>query len=176
MKDVIGCTEPDLDPLIGIHFDAGEDVDQALMDAATSLTADGKRVAGVVQTRGQATGDCACREMWLHDLRTGQKTMISEKRGPEARGCHLDWEALTGIVSSMEENLTAENDVLIVNRFGRAECEGRGFRGVIEKAMALGVQVVVAYRSEYAEGWQTFHGGLARDCRLSDVGFPRHVA
>jgi len=150
--------------LIGVRFEPGGGIDRILGEVAQKLARGRFRVAGLIQTRGEVTAECSCREMRLHDLATGKVTIISEKRGPAARGCHLDWEALTGLARSLEEDLSPQTDVLIINRFGRSESEGRGFRGAIEKALELDVPVIVAFRAEYEDEWMAFQGGMAKPC------------
>lgn len=163
MKDTSDTAAETLS-LTGIEFSDGTHVDQVLSDVATALIGRGLQVAGLIQIRGQSGGDCNCREMHLRDLSSGKLHQISEERGPEARGCHLDWEALMTLAQSVEQNLSDKTDVLIINRFGRSESEGRGFRGAIEKALALGIRVIVAVRGQYAEQWEEFHGGMATSC------------
>ncbi len=147
--------------LLGVEFCAGVDIDQTLSDVATQIGAQGLSVAGFVQIRGVETGECECRELYLRDFATGELHSISEERGPNAKGCHLDWQSLTALAQSAEQNLSHETDVLIINRFGHSESQGRGFRGAIEKAMMLGLTVIVAVRGEYLKEWNDFHGGLA---------------
>jgi len=150
--------------LIGVSFGEGQDIDGIFSSVAERLRARGMNVAGLIQIRGEPDEDCACRDMYLRDLASGELHRISEERGPEAKGCHLDWEALTTLAQATTAKLSAETSLLFINRFGRSESEGRGMRSVIEKAMMLGVPVVVACRDQYAAGWETFHGGLALDC------------
>lgn len=164
MKDFAAKTAHEAQVLVGVRFDQGDPIDETLAQVARELSGRGHRVAGLLQTRGKVTSDCACAEMRLHDLATGNETLISEKRGPAARGCHLDWQAMSGLSNALEESLTADTDVLIINRFGRSESEGMGFRRAIEKAIMLGVRVIVGYRLEYEEHWDDFHGGLAMNC------------
>lgn len=150
--------------LISIGFGPGTDIDAILAALGENLSERGLNVAGLIQKRGEPKPDCACREMHLRDLASGKSYLISESRGPEASGCHLDWQALTNLAQALEKDLSETTDVLIINRFGRSESEGRGFRGAIEKAMMLGIQVVVACRDEYGAQWRAFHGGLATEC------------
>lgn len=150
--------------LVSVKFGAGSDIDNILGELANELARRGRKTAGMIQTRGEAKPNCSCREMHLVNLSTGTKHLISEARGPEARGCHLDWQALTDLAQSLEDYISGDTDVVIINRFGRSESEGRGFRGAIEKAIMLGVQVIVAYRDEYAREWTDFHEGLATEC------------
>lgn len=115
-----------------------------------------------MQIKGAAQGACRCRELYLVDLAAGTKTGISENRGPQTQGCHLDRAALTRVAQNTEACLEAGADILIVNRFGRAEAEAKGLRGAIEKALGLDIPVIVGVRPDYKEAWQAFHGGLAR--------------
>ncbi|MCP5037193.1 MAG: DUF2478 domain-containing protein [Rhodobacteraceae bacterium] len=147
-------------PLIGVLFDKGDPIDLLLEDVASSLTASGLAVAGLIQTRRELIGDCSCADMRLRDLATGQEMVISDYRGAESEGCHLDWQAITIAADRLERSLNGGIDVLIINRFGESESEGKGFRSTIEKAVGLGIQVVVAYRSDFAGNWEQFHGGL----------------
>jgi uncharacterized protein DUF2478 len=152
-------------PLVALRFTAGEAVDAALGRFADALRARGQRVAGHLQVRGSdLTGDCNCRDMHLRNLANGELVRISEDRGPESRGCHLDWQALTDLASALEASLTPgpdAPDVLIINRYGRSEAEGKGLRGAIEKGLEAGVQVFVAVREGYADSWAEFHAGFA---------------
>lgn len=163
MNDITGVPQDDC-LLVGVCFEAGSGIDQVLGCAADELARRGSRVAGLVQVRGETTGGCDCREMRLRDLATGKMHLISEKRGPEARGCHLDRQALAGAAQSLEQSLSEDTDVLFINRFGQSESEGRGLRPVIERAMMLGISVIVAYRAEYEKDWAAFHGGMAVGC------------
>jgi nucleoside-triphosphatase THEP1 len=160
MKDLIDDVE-NRHALIGVNFERGTEIDDILRKVAENLRAKGLSVAGLLQLRGDGSSDCDCRMMCLEDLSTGIKHPISESRGPEAQGCHLDRQALVVLAQQVEQNLSGDTDILIINRFGQAESEGRGFRGAIEKALTLGVQVIIAYRAEYLREWQEFEGGLA---------------
>jgi hypothetical protein len=50
---------------------------------------------------------------------------------------------------------------VIVNKFGKHEAEGRGFRGLIAEALGLGVPVLVGVNHLNAPRFQTFCEGLA---------------
>jgi nucleoside-triphosphatase THEP1 len=150
--------------LLGVCFAPGTPVDETLSDVAERLRAKGLTIAGHVQVRGKDPGDCGCNNMQLRDLATGKYLKISESLGPGSSGCQLDPQALIGAAQALEAALSEATDVLIINRFGRSEAEGRGLRAAIEKAMFLGVSVIIAYREDYADAWEAFHGGLAVAC------------
>lgn len=149
--------------LAGIRFDDG-DIDQFLAEIAQTLAARGLRVRGALQTREAVSGECHCADMDLTTLHSGQMFRISQPLGNGSRGCRLHPGALADCAAFIEAELHDGADLLILNRFGRGESEGRGFRELIGAAIALDVPVLTAVRPTYAESWDAFGGGMA--CNL----------
>ena len=54
-------------------------------------------------------------------------------------------------------------DLIVINRFGRAESQGRGLIGCFSAAIEAGVPVLTAVRAPYDEAWRLFHGGLGQE-------------
>jgi hypothetical protein len=81
--------------------------------------------------------------------------------GREAHGCRLDPGALAEAAPLLEGMIETGADLLIINRFGKAEAEGAGLRSVIERAILVGVPVLTAVRAEYVDAWASFHAGLS---------------
>lgn len=54
--------------------------------------------------------------------------------------------------------------LLIVNKFGKEEAEGRGFTNVFRKAILLDLPVLTSVNPNFNEPWLEFSGGLA--CRI----------
>ncbi|MCV6597848.1 MAG: DUF2478 domain-containing protein [Mangrovicoccus sp.] len=155
--------------LYGLSRETGPRVDDLLRAIAARLRDQGLAVAGYVQERLEAT-ECGCPGIVLHDLASGAAHDISEKRGPGASGCNLDWGALTQRAADLERSLgDTPPALLIISRFGKAELEGRGFCSVIAKALEHSVPVLVAYRAGFAAGWQAYHGGVAQDLAGQDI-------
>ena len=96
-------------------------------------------------------------------LPDGPVIRISQSLGPGARGCRLDPEALETAVGLVEAQLAKGADVLIVNKFGKHEAEGRGFRGVIAEALAQDVPVVVGLSRMNHAAFLEFAGDLATE-------------
>ncbi len=63
----------------------------------------------------------------------------------------------------LEAELETCPDLLVLNRFGRGESEGRGFRDLIARALEMGVPVLTAVRPTYGGAWAAFGGDLACD-------------
>ena len=55
-------------------------------------------------------------------------------------------------------------DLLVMNRFGRAESLGRGLVGSFTAAIEAGIPILTAVRPPYDDAWHAFHGGIG--CEL----------
>lgn len=86
---------------------------------------------------------------------------ISQDLGRSARGCRLDPAALATAVGLVSAKLSKGADILIVNKFGKHEAEGRGFRGVIAEALSLGIPVLVGVNALNLPAFETFAEGMA---------------
>jgi len=134
------------------------DCDSALAALADRLARQGLRVVGAVQVphSGEA------RIMDLQLLPAGTLLRISQDLGPAATGCRLDAGALEMAVAAAEAALAAAPaDLLVVNRFGRLEAEGRGFAALIGTALEAGVPVIVGLSPKFRPQFTEFAGDLA---------------
>ena len=149
--------------LAAVRCDHG-DVDSLLNEIETVLSKQGKRVQGAIQTRGADNGECHCADMDLQIIGSDRSFRISQSLGRESRGCRLHSGALAECAAYLEQNLSSETDLLILNRFGRGESEGKGFRDLIGAAIASDVPVLTALRPAYVEAWSAFGAEMA--CEL----------
>ena len=94
-------------------------------------------------------------------LPDGAVLRISQDLGPQARGCRLDPAALETAVAMVAASLSSGADLLIVNKFGKHEAEGRGFRSVIAEAVAMDIPVLVGLNALNRPAFETFAEGLA---------------
>lgn len=147
-------------PLIAILYDASSDVAALMRRIVACLTADGLRCAGFVQRDVERPGRSRC-DMLLENIATGLRLPISEDRGPGARGCRLDEDALGRAITAAIEAISQAPDVLVLNKFGKSESEGRGFRPLIAAALDAGIPVIVPVPWRNAESWRQFAGELA---------------
>lgn len=153
-------------PIIAaLVYDTGSGGAADLLLAATThaLRRNGYLLAGAIQHNTDGAEGCLC-DMTLEDLASGRLVMISERRGPLARGCRLDSSALEEVVGLTGGALERGADMLVVNKFGKREAEGHGLRQVIEAAVGHGIPVLVAVSAGNLAAWTEFTGGL--DTRL----------
>lgn len=146
-------------PLAFMRYDMTLDGDQMLARCARNLQKSGYRVSGVVQSNRRRPGRRAC-DMFLENLTTGEKVCISADRGNGARGCRLDHAALAQATLWAEQALTLKPQLLILNKFGKAEALGRGFFPVMAEALACDIPVLSGISALNVAAAQTITGGV----------------
>lgn len=114
--------------------------------------------------------------MVLENLQTGVRVQISEDRGPQAQGCALDPHALLGAMADARERLGESVDVLLLNKFGKAEGEGSGFRSLIADAVSAAIPVVIGVPRRNLENWRAFAGELAVEIDLDRADEPESAS
>lgn len=128
---------------------------------AEAALASGLDAAGMIQHDERRPERRRC-DMTLVDLGSGRRIALSQDRGKDARGCRLDHAALeeaAGLALAALEGADLP-DVLILSKFGKREIEGHGFRQVVERAVELGVPLLVGVTADHVEGFRAFGGGL----------------
>ena len=118
------------------------DTDLLMQGVANNLKTAGYRVCGTVQINTDICPDGQC-DMDIQVLPDGPVMRISQSLGKDSRGCRLDPAALEAAVGLVEQSLENGADVVLINKFGKHEAEGRGFRPVIAQAAAEGIPVIV---------------------------------
>jgi hypothetical protein len=146
--------------LAAVVYQAGFRIDEFITAVARTLQDDGMFVGGTVQLNA---GDAPYSTMALVDLATGQRFGISQELGSQARGCRLDPRGLAIATALLDAAIRDDFDLVVLNKFGKAEAEGGGLRSAFARAVEVGIPVLTAVRSPHTEAWFSFHGGLAAD-------------
>ncbi|SLN19963.1 DUF2478 domain-containing protein [Ruegeria meonggei] len=134
--------------------------DRLLSAAAEQLLRSGAQLSGVVQTNTECADDSKC-DMDVRVLPKGDTIRISQSLGTQSRGCRLDPAALERAVGYVTASLADAPQLLIINKFGKHEADGRGFRPVIAEALALDIPVLVGVNGLNKEKFQEFTDGTA---------------
>ncbi|MEX5728145.1 nucleoside-triphosphatase THEP1 [Rhodovulum iodosum] len=154
------------------------DAGMLFFDLAKELTAQGARVAGLVQIDPRAPDSHPC-DMDLRVLPDGPEIRVSQSLGAGSRGCRLDTGALEMAAAAVGRSVAAGADLLIVNKFGKLESQGRGLCGAIAEAIGRDIPVIVGVNDLNLEAFLDFSDGLAtallprRDVLM---GWVRHLA
>ena len=133
--------------------------DRTLAALAKDLMDLGLALAGVVQTNSEQCDEGLC-DMDVQVLPKGSVFRISQSLGKGARGCRLDPGALEQAVAEVAGTLDGA-DLLIVNKFGKHEADGRGFRPLIAEALARDIPVVLGVSKLSLAAFLDFVGGPA---------------
>lgn len=128
----------------------------------------GLMLAGVLQHQVCTAPDRRC-DVVLEDLTSGHRTAIFEDRGPGAGGCRLDEGALAEATARIEGNLDGRIDLLVLNKFGKAECGGGGLLDLMANAMERGIPTIIGVPRSNLEAWRKFVGEFAVELS-EDVG------
>lgn len=141
-----------------VASDARGGVNPVLWQVAHRLINDGLHVVGTVQRDTEGKGARQC-NMDVYVLPHGPETRISQSLGESARGCRLDPAGLEEAVHLTSQRLeTGPIDLLIVNKFGKHEAEGRGFRWVIARAIEKEIPVLVGLNRLNRQEFHEFVG------------------
>lgn len=136
------------------------DTDLLLAALARRLQKLGLRVCGSVQSNHENPGDHPC-DMNIHVLPDGPVLRISQALGSGSKGCRLDPSVLEQAAQGVEARLTDDADVLIINKFGKHEAQGRGFRTAIANAVEMDIPVLVGLNDLNQAAFEDFAAGAA---------------
>lgn len=136
--------------------------DGLLLSVAEVLQGRGWHLAGAVQINTETGAGRAC-DMDLRVLTGARMVRISQNLGSQSRGCRLDADALETTVGLVDRALDAGAHLMIVNKFGKQEAEGRGFRPLIGRALTEGVPVLTAVTDAKRPAFDSFAGGIGTE-------------
>jgi Protein of unknown function (DUF2478) len=94
-------------------------------------------------------------------LHTGEELQLFQNLGACAAGCRLDVGELLNAGARVASAIDQGADLVIVNRFGRQECEGKGLSHLIERALSADIPVVIAVPSHRFADWIRFADGMS---------------
>lgn len=134
--------------------------DLLLAAFARQLAEKSVRLSGVVQSNTACEGSERC-DMDVEVLPEGPVIRISQSLGTGSRGCRLDPSALEQAVGLVSPTLSFSPELLIINKFGKHEADGRGFRPVIAEALMENIPVLTAANDINESEFLAFSDGLA---------------
>ena len=136
-------------------YDADQDPDAVLREFAADLNAHGHRAVGMVQA-----GQCADSSLSAVFLHNGETLLLARDSDPASKGCQLDVDRLQRAGQWVASALDAGADILIINRFGKRERDGRGLLYLIDRAIDADLPVVIAVSGQHFAEWVKFAGGM----------------
>jgi hypothetical protein len=151
---------PNAAPLTAVVYSEGVAAERLLQTVAKVLELRGHALAGFLQRDEWTAGRARC-DMVLAELHSDTSICVSQDLGPGSRGCRLDMAAMMAAMTKAIDALGQNPDLLIINKFGKTESEGGGFRPLISASVECGVPVLIAVPRMNVEAWRAFAGDLA---------------
>jgi hypothetical protein len=142
--------------LAALVYAQSQDPDEILHEFASGLSANGRRAVGIVQL-GRHHPDASLSATLVP---TGEQLRLFQTMDACSAGCRLDIGQLMDAGERIASTLDEGADILIVNRFGRQEREGKGLAYLIAHALSADIPVVIAVPSHHFADWITFAGGM----------------
>ena len=87
--------------------------------------------------------------------------------GKLATGCSLDPEGLEEAAGLIRAQLDASPDLLLLNKFGKQEAEGQGFRALIGAALSQGTPVLIGVGRAKLPAFLEFAGEMGEELSTS---------
>lgn len=135
--------------------------ERLLAGVVARLKIDGVRVAGALRAASVAAGTGYCHSDLLL-LPEGPLVRITQDLGPGSSACRMDAGALESAVGLATAQLEAGvSEIVVLNKFGLSEAEGRGFRALIGEALGRGLPVLTGLSETHRVAFERFSGGMA---------------
>lgn len=146
--------------LAAIEIREGQPSSAVLDVVAQALRAEGIIVAGYLQ-RNLSKPAGLTSDTVLEDIETREQFGIMQALGASATSCRLDSGALADITARALRRLERPADILILNRFGKAEADGHGLRAALEMAVNRDIPVLTLVEPAYLQAWRDYVGDMA---------------
>jgi hypothetical protein len=143
--------------LAALVYEPGQDPDRVLREFAADLAGRGYRAVGLVQT-GRCLDAPKLSAMLVH---SGEELPLFQDLGAGATGCRLDVGRLLDAGARIAGAIDEGADLVIVNRFGRQEREGKGLSWLVERALGADIPVVIAVPGHRFAEWISFADGMS---------------
>jgi Protein of unknown function (DUF2478) len=144
--------------LAAVVYGADDDPDRLISGFAADLRRSGCRPVGVVQFgRSCRSHDPGLGVTLLPD---GEVVGLALDDAPASGGCRLDRDRLAGLSMRLAAAIDDGADLVIINRFGRSEAEGRGLIDLIPQALDADIPVLIAVPEPRFAAWIMFSEGM----------------
>lgn len=158
-------SEAGVQTLGAITYCDGQSVDLLIAGVVQVLRVEGATLCGVLQSEISNPGNC-CASMYLENISNGAHLQLSQELGSGSQGCRLNPHILAECSGQLLQEMDGAPDLLVLNRFGKGEAEGHGFRAVLEKAHQLHIPVLIGVKETYRTAWDDFAGDFSRALKV----------
>lgn len=156
--------------LAALVYEETENPDEVLLGFCADLKRDGFRPVGLVQ-HGHCQGDQSDLSALL--IHTSEQVRLFQNLGSCSVGCRLDVSQLITAGSRVVTAMDHGADLVVINRFGKLEREGKGLSFLIELAMSSGIPAVIAVPSHRFADWVKYSEGMSVKLSCSEASLHR---
>jgi hypothetical protein len=143
--------------LAAVVYGVDDDPDRLISGFATDLRRSGGRPVGVVQV-GRSCRSARPR-LGVTLLPDGEIVGLALDDEPQ-RVCRLDPDGLAVLSLRLAAAIDDGADLVIINRFGRSEAEGKGLIDLIPQALDADIPVLIAVPEQRFATWIRFSEGM----------------
>lgn len=144
--------------LAALVYGEDENPDEVLLSFCAALKGEGFRPVGLVQ-HGHCQGDQSDLSALL--IHTSEKIRLFQDLGACSAGCRLDVGQLITAGSRVVTAIDHGADLVVINRFGKLEREGKGLSFLIELAMNASIPAVIAVPANRFPDWVKYSEGMS---------------
>jgi hypothetical protein len=147
-------------PLATVSAKERGETDRLLGAVVAQLRTEGVRVVGALRAYEFTGANPHCNsDLWL--VPDGPVIRITQDLGTGSTACRMDAGALEDAVGLATARMADEGaDLVVLNKFGLSESEGRGFRSLMAGALARGVPVLTGLTDTHRPAFERFAAGM----------------
>jgi hypothetical protein len=128
---------------------------QALFRAVAEKWRRSVRLRGLV-AEDHGLADRACNAGFLRNVASGERFSIFQDLGPGSSACHLDGAGALTAADAVRRDIEAGCDLVLLNKFGKLEADGRGLFGAFQAALEAHIPLLTSVSAAFEEPWKRF--------------------
>ena len=145
----------DTTKIIGVIRGASNVEIQAIFRALADKWQPDVRLVGLV-AENHWLADRHCQAGYLRNLTTGARFSIFHDLGPGVTMCHLDGPGAVAAAASVQSDIAAGCDLVLLNKFGKLEAAGEGLGSAFRAAITAGLPLLTSVSPAHDEPWRRF--------------------
>jgi hypothetical protein len=115
------------------------------------------RLAGLI-AEDHGLADRACSAGFLRNIATGERFSIFHDLGPGSSVCHLDGTGALTAAQSVQRDIAAGCDLVLLNKFGKLEADGAGLFAAFRAALDAGLPLLMSLSPAFEPAWTRLTG------------------
>ncbi len=150
---------PDAVKCVAVVQGAPDAVVQALFAQLVAEWRPAHRLAGVI-AESHGLADRTCSAGHLRSIASGVAFPMFQDLGPGSTACHLAGGGVLVAAEAVRRDIAAGCDLVVLNKFGKLEADGRGLRDAFAAAIEAGCPILTSVSPAFAAAWQEFASPL----------------